>query len=340
MKMLQIAFVQKMIFISLLLILSCKDVPKNTNLPDPNDSTANATLAREISKKIDVDPTNPENFFKRAEVYFNSKYLARAEADLQTAIQLDSLEDEYFFTLGRTQYAMNETKNAAQSYEKAILLNPNNKDARLKLADLYFVVKEHQKSLDLFNGLLMEDKTNPYLYHMLGMNFRETGDTGRAIYHFQTAIETDPMDYESTLYIASLCGAKNNKLALDYFNAAIKLRPKLVEPYFAKAVFLQQTENYASAMAEYKKVIKLDPTNIHVFYNVGYINYESGYLEKAMENWEVVTKLDPSYAKAWYMKGLLLEEKGDKNKALKNYKTALNLEPQNKLYLLAIGRVK
>ncbi len=334
------AFVQKMIFISLLLILSCKDVPKNTNLPDPNDSTANATLAREISKEIDADPANPENFYRRAEVYINSKYLARAEADLISAIQIDSTRDVYFFTLGRTQYAMNQTKNAAQSYEKAILLNPENKDAMLKLADLYFLVKEHQKSLDLFTKLLKEDKTNPYLYHMLGMNYRETGDTSRAIYHFQTAIETDPTDYESALYVANLYAAQKSKLALGYFDAAIKLKPNLVEPYFAKAVYLQRTENYASAMVEYKKIIKMDPTNFLVYYNVGYINYESGYLAKAMENWEIVTKLNPNYAKAWYMKGLLMEEKGDKDKAEKYYQTALDLDSQNELYLLAIKRIK
>jgi tetratricopeptide (TPR) repeat protein len=175
---------------------------------------------------------------------------------------------------------------------------------------------------------------------MLGMNYRETGDTARAIYHFQTAIETDPNDYESTLYIANLYGAQKNKLALGYFDAAIKLRPKLVEPYFAKAVYLQQTENYASAMVEYKKIITLDPTNFLAFYNVGYINYESGYQAKAMENWETTTKLNPSYAKAWYMKGLLLEEKGDKNSALKNYRLALDLDPQNTLFLSAVDRLK
>lgn len=335
-----IASVQKMIFISLLLLMACKDQPKNNNLPDPNDSTANAKLAREISKKIEEDPTNPKYFMERAEVYINSKYLARAEADLLSAIALDSTNDTYFFTLGRTQYAMNQTKSAAEAYEKAILLNPENHQAILKLADLYFVVKEHQKSLDLFNRLLKLDKSNAYFYHMLGMNYRETGDTARAIYHFQTAIETDPNDYESTLYIANLYGAQKNKLALGYFNAAIKLRPKIVEPYFAKAVFLQQTENYASAMVEYKKIITLDPTNFLAYYNVGYINYESGYQAKAMENWETTTKLNPTYAKAWYMKGLLLEEKGDKKNALKNYQQSLDLDPQNKLFLSAVDRLK
>jgi len=335
-----IASVQKMIFISLLLLIACKDNPKNTNLPDPNDSTANATLARKISKEIDADPANPENFYQRAQVYINSKFLSRAEADLQSAIQLDSTNDQYFFTLGRTQYAMNETKNAAQSYEKAILLNPENKEASLKLADLYFVVKEHQKSLDLLNKLLKADKTNPYLYHMLGMNYKETGDTARAIYHFQTAIETDPTDYASTLYIANLLAAQKNKLALSYFDAAIKLKPQSIEPYFAKGVFLQQSANYASAMVVYKKVITLDPTNFLAFYNVGYINYESGYLQSAMENWDITLKLNPTYAKAWFMKGLLYEESKDKKNALKHYKEALALDPQNSLYQESLSRVK
>jgi hypothetical protein len=60
MKMRLIASVQKMIFISVFLFSACGSEKKQANLPDPKDSTANANLAREISKEIENDPTNTE----------------------------------------------------------------------------------------------------------------------------------------------------------------------------------------------------------------------------------------------------------------------------------------
>lgn len=335
-----IATLQKMIFISVLLFASCGSEKKQSNLPDPKDSTANANLAREISKEIENDPSNTEALYRRAQVYFNSKYLSRAEADLLAILALDSSDAMVYFTLGRTQYAMNQTKAAAISYEKAITLNPDFTEAKIKLSDLYFVVKEHQKSLDLLNSALKTEKGNAYIYHMLGMNYKEMGDTARAIYHYQTAIETDPSDYNSNLYIANLYASQKKEIALEYFNAAVKLRPNWAEPLFARAVFLQSVGSYKAAMLDYKKVLDIEPSNYLAFYNVGYINYEAGFLDQALNNWEVCLKINPQFANAWYMQGLVYEERGDIEQAKKNHKMALDLMPENPLFRNAIKRVQ
>jgi tetratricopeptide (TPR) repeat protein len=340
MKMRLIASVQKMIFISVFLFSACGSEKKQANLPDPKDSTANANLAREISKEIENDPTNTEALYRRAQVYFNSKYLSRAEADLQAILAIDSSDAMVYFTLGRTQYAMNQTKAAANAYEKAIALNPNFTEAQIKLADLYFVVKEHQKSLDLLNVALKKEKGNAYIYHMLGMNYREMGDTARAIYHYQTAIETDPTDYNSNLYIANLYAAQKKEIALAYFKAAIKLRPTWAEPIFARAVFLQSVGSFKAAMLDYKKVVDLEPSNYLAYYNVGYINYEAGFLDQALNSWDLCLKINPQFANAWYMKGLIYEEKGDFNEAIKNHKMALDLMPENPLFREAQKRLQ
>lgn len=301
-------------------------------MPDPNDSTANANLAREISKEIESNPNEADAYFRRGMVYSNTRYLNRAEADFISALAIDSSKADYYFHLGKVQYAMNQTKNAADAYEKAILLDPNHQEAKLKLADLYFLVKEHQKSIDLFNNLIKQDKGNAYLYHMLGMNYKETGDTARAIYHFQTAVETDPTDYESTLYIANLYASQKKEVALDYFTAALKIRPNSTEVNFARAFYLQQTGRFKEAVEDYKKVVSADPTNYLAFYNVGYINYEAGFTDKAINNWKTVIKLNPEYANAYYMLGLVYEEKKMLKEAAENYKVALALDPNNPLF--------
>ncbi|OYU96472.1 MAG: hypothetical protein CFE21_08770 [Bacteroidetes bacterium B1(2017)] len=332
---------QNLIFISLCFFyISCTPNKKASSLPDPNDSLANTAAVKEISAQLEANSEDPELYYKRAQIYSNTKYLNRAEDDYLAAIALDSLNPLYHFSLARTLYAMNQTQRSAAQYEKAIALKPDYTEASLKLADLYFVVKEHSKSIALLNKVLLTDKGNAGVYHMLGMNYKELGDTGRAIYHFQTAIETDPTDFESNLYIANLYGARKNAIALDYYTAALKLRPKSADAWFAKAVFEQSVKNYRSALIDYRRVIDIDPGHFLSYYNVGYLNYELGMFDEAMRNWNICSRMNPSYARCFYMKGLLFEEQKNKADAKLNYKVALDLDPENALYQAGIKRVQ
>ncbi|MDP1725174.1 MAG: tetratricopeptide repeat protein [Bacteroidota bacterium] len=334
-------FTKPLIFISLILILvSCNDVNNTKTNDSKSDSILKTERLKDLSGQIERNPENAELLYQRAQIYFNDKYLNKAEADMETAIQTDSMNPIYHFNLARIQYAMNKTILAAQHYEKAIALKPDYQDAKLKLADLYFVVKEHQKSVQLLNNALTADKSNSYIYHMLGMNFKETGDTARAIYHFQTAVENDPADYESTLYIANLYAAQGRKIAFEYYNAALKLRTKGTDALFARAVFAQKCKMYKQALMDYRRVIDIEPGNYLAYYNVGYINFENKMFDEALRNWDICIRMNPNYGNAFYMKGLTCEILNNNTEALINYKKAIELEPENNLFNEGLMRIK
>jgi tetratricopeptide (TPR) repeat protein len=332
---------QNLIFISLIVLLfSCGGKKTNKSLAEPNDSLANIQAVREISKEIENNPEVADLYYRRGQIFTNEKYLNRAEDDYLEACKLDSTNALYFFVLARTQYAMNQTMDASKNYEKAILLKPDYLEAILKLGDLYFVVKEHEKSIAKLNQAMKLDAGNARIYHMLGMNYREMGDTSRAIYHFQTAIENDAADYESNLYLANLYAAKHKEIAFEYFKAALKLKPKSVEALFGRAVFEQEHKLYKAALLDYRKIIDLDPQNYLSYYNVGYINYENGMMEEALRNWNTCTQMNTEYANAYYMKGLVYEELKKYSDASLNYRLALELEPENALFNAAMNRIK
>ncbi len=333
--------IKHLIFIGLVFVFtSCNDTNNTKNNDSKSDSIQKTERIKDLSREIESSPDNPELFYQRALIYFNDKYLNKAEADMATALQIDSLNPLYHFTIARIQYAMNKTIGAAEHYEKAIAIKPDYQDAKLKLADLYFVVKEHQKSVQLLNNALIANKGNSYIYHMLGMNYKETGDTPRAIYHFQTAVENDPADYESTLYIANLYAAQGKKIAFEYYNAALRLRTKSTDALFARAVFAQKCKMYKQALMDYRRVIDIEPGNYLAYYNVGYINFENKMFDEALRNWDICIRMNPNYGNAFYMKGLTYEILTNKLEALMNYKKAIELEPENKLFNEGLIRVK
>lgn len=329
-----------LIFISIsFFLISCGQNASISKLPNAGDSTANIEAVKELSKAIEESPEDAELLYRRAQVYVNEKYLNRAEDDFLAAIAIDSINPLYHFNLARTLYAMNQTQRAATSYEKAISLKSDYQDAILKLADLYFIVKEYNKSIALLNKGMKLDQGNATIYQMLGLNYKEMGDTARAIYHFQTAIENDATDYESTLYIANLYAARRNQLAFDYFKAAIKLQPKNPDAWFSRAVFEQKLRLNKNSLIDYRRVIDLNPENYLAYYNVGYINFENGTMDEALRNWNTCTQMNPSFANAFYMKGLIYEERKNKVDARINYKVALELEPSNALFKAGLARL-
>ena len=321
-------------------LASCQQGNSNKLTEIPVDSTEKSILIKELSTQIENNPANAELLYQRAQIYFNDKYLNRAEDDLLAAIKIDSLNPLYHFTIARIEYAMNQTIKAAEHYEKAIKIKPDYQDAKLKLANLYFLVKEHKKSIDLLNNAMLTDKSNSYIYHMLGMNYKESGDTGRAIFNFQTAVENDPADFESTLYIANLYADKGKSIAFEYFNAALKLRPKSVDALFGRAVFAQKSKMYKQALMDYRRVIDIDPANYLSYYNVGYINFDNKMLKEALREWDVCSKMNPEFGKVFYMKGLSYEILNQNNEARKNYQIAVELEPENALFLAGLKRIK
>jgi len=292
-----------------------------------------------ISKAIESEPDNAELYYQRAQNYFNLKYLGMADADINYALTLDSTNALFWYTSARINYALNQTKKAAAFYQKAITLKPNYTEAKLKLADLYYLVKEHQLSINILQELKKTDSQNSIIYHMLGLNYKETGDTVKAMYYFQSAIENNQEDYESMLYLANLYAAKLNPLAFEYYKSAIKIKPSNTDAYFARALLAQKLKQYKQALADYKIVIDRQPNNEKCYYNVGYINFETDKLDEALRNFNICTRMNADFTEAYYMKGLIYEMQRNFSDAKINYNYALNLNPNYKLAAEGLQRI-
>src|SRR5688572_10023558 len=101
------------------------------------DTTYSADI-RHVSKKINLDPSNPELYYRRANTFFFEDNFKQATLDIEYAITLDSSNALYHFSRG--SYLMSgDTANAREaeiSYKKAITLKPDFLDAITNLAKL------------------------------------------------------------------------------------------------------------------------------------------------------------------------------------------------------------
>ncbi len=326
--------------LNILLLASCANNSPQTQANVSIDSIAIYSGVEKLSSQILENPSNAELYYDRGLKYYNTQIMDRASIDFNDACTLDSSNALYFFMAARANYALNKTIKAANCYEKAIALKPDFVEAQIKLADLYYITKEHQKSINLANNIIAQDKNNSYAYHLRAINFKDLGDTVRAISNFQKAIELDNNDYDSHMLLATLFLAQGNRIALEYINAAIRIRPNAADAFFARATFWQQQKQYKMALIDYKKVIKLNPDYFQCYYNVGYINFETNFLKEAIVNFDLCVRMANDYLPAYYMRGLCYESLKDFDNARLNYDFVLKYNPDYELAKLGMKRIK
>jgi len=296
-------------------------------MADPNDSLENNEMIKEVSREIEKDPENAELYYRRAIGYFNLKYLDRAIADIDDAILKNGNNPLYHYQKGRICYAMNRTKEAEKAYLAAIRLKPDYDEANMKLAELYYLVKKHRESMDLLNTIIQHQPNNGEAYFFRGMNYKEVGDTGKAIASFQRALENESGYYDAVMQIGYLYAARKDKTALNYFNEAVKMRKRSSEAYFARGYYYQNMGEYQKALNDYRKVIDIEPENNMAYYNVGCINFDVKQYKEALRSFDICIQMGSNIPQAFYMRGLIYEMNGNKEEARMNYRQTLDLYP-------------
>jgi len=314
----------KLIFVSCmsLCLTACSNNEPSGKAAKANEEKITATI-QELSQAIEKNPTDAELYYQRGTRYFDEKYLDRALADLGDAIKYAPEYPLYHFQKARILYAMNRTLDAEKSYQQAILLKPDFEDAKMKLAELYFVVKEHTKSIALLNDIVAANKKNTQAYFVRGMNQKEMGDSIRAIASFQKVLELNAKEYDALIQLGILLTARGHSAAKEYLTTAIKLQPRSKEAYFARAYYYQQKGKLQDALLDYKRVIELDEKNADAYYNVGMINFDAGKYKEALHAFTICIQMNQDMTDAYYMRGLTHEKLGNKQDAVLNYQVII-----------------
>lgn len=320
---------KKLIFITgILCVIAGYSSSCSEKAQDKKDDKTELKSVMAISAEIEKDPTNPELYYRRATAYYDDKYLDKALADIDQALVLSADNAIYLYLKGRILYAMNKTVEASKMYERAIAVNPEFNEARLKLAELYFIVKEHKKANDLLNVVLSQDNKNLSALFFKGMNYKEMGDTPSAIQAFQRAYELDAKNYDAVMQLGILYAAQKNKVALDYYISASRINPKSPEPPYSAGVFLQENRDYKRAVKMYEQALKADENYYQAYYNAALINIEIGRYNDAINNFNTVIRLQPEFAEAYYLRGFCYEKLGNKEDARINYEYAIEINPE------------
>lgn len=318
-----------LLLLFVLLMASCTGKKSGDSAAESRDTTEVGRKIADLSLRIAEDPDNADLFHERAQLNLQRNDVANAMLDMEQVLKRDTTVPAYFLTLADVHLAATKPGRSRAALEKCLSLDPKNKLAYEKLAELYFIAQQYKESIANLDQVLKLDITNPKAYFMKGMCFRDMGDTSRAISSFQTAVEQKPDYYEAELQLAILFHTQKNPLALQYYNAALRMNPKGKDAFYNRGLWYQDVEgNDDQAIQDYTSAVTIDPSFAAAHFALGFLHYQNlKVYDQAIRHYNDAIKVQPGWAEAYYNRGLCYEALGNISAAGSDYTKALEIYP-------------
>lgn len=338
--------------------------------------TSAAIVQLEAAERI--RPSDPEihdalgSLFERA----GNREKARAErarlASLKSAADKDSTIAK--FNQDASQYlTAGNPKAAAETYRKAVLLNPG--DAKLhynlslaldRLGDIASERRELEKTVELdpniavahnqlglialrsgnqaeaeqrFKKTLTIAPTFGEAQSNLGVLYSQQGKNAEAATLFQQAIKNDPK-YSKAYVNFGLLLAQQGMLpeAEHQLRTAIQVAPDDADAYAALGMLQAKTDRGPDAEKSFQKAVTLMPNSAQAHLNLGIALVDQFDRPGGFKEFSEAVRLDPNLASAHYNLGRFYFETGKYDDARQELETANRLQPNDagSLYFLAL----
>lgn len=318
-------------------MFACKNNPSQSG----NIDTQKEYSFEELNALLQKDSTNAFLLNQRAQKYLEQKKIKEAFLDANQAAKLDTNNASYYITVADVLLSMNRALNAKYALEKAVAKDPQNVEAKLKLAEIFYIIRQYEKAMMQVDDVMRIDSKNAKAIFIKSMSFKEMGDTLNAINGFEKLIEADGNNYDAYMQLGVLYSDLRNPVAVDYFSNAIRIKPNSEEALYGKAYYFQLNGELDRAIQEFTNMLSSNPCNLRAHFNLGYIHLvELNVFKQAIKHFDDAIACDPKFTKAIYNKGVAYESLGDIGNARRFFNEALAIEPEYQLAKEGLKRVQ
>lgn len=312
----------------MLVAFSCKNDSKTRQAQAPG-GVQDPELVK-LNQLLEANPNNDSLLYRRAEVYYRLEGYDEALIDLGQAIRIDSLKPQYYHLTADVllDYARpNDSKRALDVLLTAAYLFPDRIQTLLKLSEFQLIVRQHADALATLDKILQRDPQNAEAYFMAGRVALDMGDTTRAIASLQKSVQFNADNADAWRFLGRIFSQRNNPVAIQYFDNALRVDSTDLESREYKAVFYKFRGEFDKAFEAYRDIIVRNPDYSNAYFDMGAIYLEQDSLKKAYDHFDIAIKTDPLFVMAYYYRGHVAELQGNIEAAKADYQQALRMSP-------------
>ena len=328
------------VIMGVLLFAACGTHNEKPTAEDTDPIFKSDPRLKGVTEEIKQAPKDGALYFKRGGMLHKMQLDSLAIKDYKTAISLDTNNAAYYSAIGDLLFENKDLTGSVTWIQKAIIKNPTDRKAHLKIAKLFLYIKEYPRAFSEINIVLREDVHNPEAYFLKAMVYKDMKDTAKAMSNFHTAIESDPEYRDAMIQLGLLYSAKKDPIGLRYLQNAYKMDSTDVFPLFATGVYYQDKKDYVMAKQYYRQCIIRDWHYAEPYFNMGYLLVQDDSFAKAYRNYDIITKIQPRNPAGYFNRGLCSEMMDSIKKAIDDYKIALSMDPNYDKPKEALKRLK
>jgi len=324
-----------------LLLIQCKEDIKTSAQSSVSINTTGIESIDLLTAEIQKFPLDASLYYERAKAYMENNGNEYAVKDAERAVQLDSLNPNYYHLLSDAYMDFRQSKLGLMTMMRVGAMYPERTATQLKLAETQYILLQYDYAVSTLNKILKYEPLNAEAYFMLGMVFNEHDeDKKKAKNAFLTAVENDSDLVDAWLILGQNAMAENDPLAKRYYQNAITAEPENVSALHSLAFYLQNNEDVLGAQKLYRKIHILDKNYLKANLNSGLLYIEQDSLEKAYEQFNIITQNNPGNHVGYYYRGVVHELQGNLENALTDYQNSMNIKPDYKKAVTATAALE
>lgn len=194
--------------------------------------------------------------------YLNEGKIQQAFVEFQKAIELDPRNKDAQHGLGLIYDSQGKFQMAIDSYKKAILIDPNFSEAHNNLGVVYGKLKRWDEAIEEYKEAIKNPlyQTPQWAYNNRGFALYSKGDILQAVDAFKEALIVYP-NFDLARYNLGRAYMSLGKMkeAIAEFEKAIKINPRYLDAYYELALTYVKVGDKEKAISHFGKVIEISP---------------------------------------------------------------------------------
>jgi Tfp pilus assembly protein PilF len=245
--------------------------------------------------------------YSRALALASAGRLAEAQARLQQLSSKFPEISDIRISLGLNQQKLHQHREAVDSFQQVLKLDPANVLAHFNLAVSYFQLKELDLCLKELQAVLSIAPYYSRAEELMGALWLHKRDYGKARTHFEKLLSLEPDNYSG---------------------------------HYNLGVLATKEESWEEGERHLVAALKAEPRSAEGHNALGSLYLRRGNLEPARQAFEDALRLEPNFAGAHYNLGLLFRRQKKDVQAAQAFRRALAADPQFRPAREALNRLE
>lgn len=286
---------------------------------------------RLLDLAIERDPAKADAYFPKGMVLLNQKRYAEAEQAVKQGLKHAADSPAGYYYLGRISAESGNVEQAVASYERAIALNPSFEPAYLAEASFFESRQEKEKAIAVLQRYLQRvNPQNKEIRQHLIQLYINTKDYAGGLAELEKILAEDPGDLDAQLRVALIYGEKKEfGKAVDRLDAVLKARPAELKVRDYLGYLYEEMKEYSKAIDAYQFNLRLDPTYVESHIHLGVLQYRLKKFAEAIRHLSEAVRLNPKQAEPHIVLGLAHLQLDQFEKAVQVFEEGIRHNPKS-----------